>query len=111
MENSEDKKINMNLSKTFSSQEESTKNHISLVEETNEIQKPKNSINLSIKNKKNYFSPDKTYKISHPNNYFLTENRANKYTYPKNSLNYNERMLSNSTYNNKIILYIIIIII
>ena len=101
MENSEDKKINMNLSKTLSSQEESTKNHISLVEESNEIQKPKNSINLSIKNKKNYFSPDKTYKISHPNNYFLTENRTNKYTYPKNSLNYNERMLSNSTYNNK----------
>ena len=74
----------INLIKANSSQEESiTNNHISLVEETNEIRKPKNSINLSIKNKKNYFSPDKSYKIKNPRN-LLTDNRPKKYLYPQN---------------------------
>ncbi len=35
------------------------------MEEINEIRKPKNTINLSIKNRKNYYSPKKNYKIVH----------------------------------------------
>ena len=89
---SRDKVSNMNILKTPSSREESTHNHISLLEETNEIRKPQNSINLSIKNKKNYFSPDKTYQIIHPKN-SLTEKKSKKYIYPENRVNNTENLL------------------
>ena len=89
-----EKKVNVNIYKTLSSQEESTSNHISLIQESNEIRKPKNSINLSIKNKKNYFSPDKSYNISHPNQ-LLTERRGHKSVYPKHMETYNEDTLPN----------------
>jgi hypothetical protein len=97
MNESKDKIIN--LIKSNSSQDESTtNNHISLVEETNEIRKPKNSINLSIKNKKNYFSPDKSYKIKNPRN-LLTDNRPQKYLYPQNLRNNNNLLpYSNEIY-------------
>ena len=97
MNESKDKVIN--LIKSNSSQDESTtNNHISLVEETNEIRKPKNSINLSIKNKKNYFSPDKSYKIKNPRN-LLTDNRPQKYLYPQNMKNNNNLLpYSNEIY-------------
>jgi hypothetical protein len=68
---------------------------MSLIQESNEIQKPKNSINLTVKNKKNYFSPDKTYKITHPNN---TEKIPKKYIHPQNLQN-NENNLIPYSYN------------
>ena len=74
---SRDKASNLNLLKTLSSQEEATSNHISLLQAKNEIRNPKNSINISIKNKKNYFSPDKTYKIMNPKK-ILTEKKPQK---------------------------------
>ena len=95
MSDSRDKNPNMNIYKTISSQEESTNNHMSLIQESNEIQKPKNSINLTVKNKKNYFSPDKTYKIAHPNN---TEKIPKKYIHPQNLQN-NENNLIPYSYN------------
>ena len=94
-----DEKANL-YSNSLSSQEDSTSNHISLVQESNEIQRPKNSINLSIKNKKNYFSQNKTYNISHPNNYFLTDTRTYKNIYPQNILHNNQTMIPNYQANN-----------
>ena len=74
---SKDKITNINLLKTLSSQDESTSNHISLLEEANEIRKPKKSINLSIQNKKSYFSPGKAYNILSPQK-ILTDRRQTK---------------------------------
>ena len=89
---SKDKISNINLLKTLSSQEESTNNHISLVQAKNEIRRPKKSVNISIKNKKNYFSPDKSYKIMLPQK-ILTEKKSPKRVYQENLFNNNDNLL------------------
>ena len=94
---SRDKVSNFNLLKTISSQEEPTSNHISLLQAKNEIRNPKNSINMSIKNKKNYFSPDKTYKIMFPKK-ILTEKKSQKNIYEERNNN-NENLLPYSYQN------------
>ena len=94
---SRDKVSNFNLLKTISSQEEPTSNHISLLQAKNEIRNPKNSINMSIKNKKNYFSPDKTYKIMLPKK-ILTEKKSQKNIYEERNNN-NENLLPYAYHN------------
>jgi hypothetical protein len=90
MSNRKEKVANKNnFQYSQSSQEQSTNNHFTLIEESNEIQRPKNTINLSIKNKKNYFSPVKNYVISQPNQ-LLTDRREHKDAYQKIWPNYDE---------------------
>jgi hypothetical protein len=90
MSNRKEKVANKNnFQYSQSSQEQSTNNHFTLIEESNEIQRPKNTINLSIKNKKNYFSPVKNYVISQPNQ-LLTDRREHKDVYQKIWPNYDE---------------------
>ena len=96
---SRDKNSNINISKTISSQEDS---HFSLIQESKEVQKPQNTINLNIKNKKSYYSPNKTYKISVPKTKnILTEQRTKECPYCHNN-QIDDDNSKNYTYKNNI---------
>lgn len=101
-------KTNVNLYRaTISSQEESTNNHMTLIEESNETKNPinydinsiNNNTNYEEKNKKNpvrYFSPMNEYNNIPHQNYLMTDIRPKKIFPQQNMFNYNEDLYPTS---------------
>ena len=100
---------NLNIKKdTQSSHEESSCNHITLIEESNEVKKPMDYINTPNyerqikKNLNQYFSPtNELSNSSLPHNYLLTDSRIKKNLYQQNQNympNYDEDLLGSRTY-------------
>ena len=103
--------VNLNIRKdTQSSHEESSCNHITLIEESNEVKKPVdyfNSPNCERQIKKNlhqYFSPANEFSNSSlPHNYLLTDSRIKKNIFQQQQNqhympNYDEDLLCPRTY-------------
>ena len=108
-----DKKIESNLNKrkdTQSSHEQSSCNHITLIEESNEVKKPMDYVNTPNcerqikKNLNQYFSPpNELSNSSLPRNYLLTDSRIKKNIYQQPQYenympSYDEDLLCPRTY-------------
>ena len=106
--------VNLNVKKdTQSSHEESSCNHITLIEESNEVKKPVDYINSPNcegqikKNLNQYFSPTNEFSNSTlPPNYLLTDSRIKKNLYQQQPYqnympNYEEDLLCPRTYTSR----------